>query len=156
MVKAELNKRPPHLHQKKIQFQPEVGADFSIGGVTELKKRIFIELWLVIAITTLLLAAGLYSIFISGEFETIQVAWAVSGPIVGMVVTHYFADPRGRVRQQELTELRETGEEEEIPSESEAALEVERIIAHLETGIPEAKQSMDVLLSQLRTTRITA
>jgi steroid 5-alpha reductase family enzyme len=70
-------------------FQPAIGRDFGSVEDVEVRTRAFIAKVVVIASVAAALVAGGYSV-VTGNYAVIPTVWAVVGPLLGAVVSHYF------------------------------------------------------------------
>lgn len=79
------------------KFQPRIGRDFEIDEAFAINAPTWDFLARVIALCsgTAIAGTGTYGL-VTGRFGPLEVVWAISGPMRGALVTHYFGLP-GRV-----------------------------------------------------------
>jgi hypothetical protein len=93
MVSTPAARRKPNVTNKP--FQPAIGGDFPVSEVPtiEAKTRGFLTRSLIIVTGLAIVTTGSYGLW-TGEYTAIIAVWAVAGPIVGAIVSHYFGVPR--------------------------------------------------------------
>ena len=74
-------------------FQPAIGTDFGKVEEAEAKTRGFLTRFIAWAAGTGVAVTGGYGL-ITGNYTAVIVVWAVAGPIIGAVVSHYFGPQR--------------------------------------------------------------
>jgi hypothetical protein len=79
--------------QRKKPFQPAIGSDFGKVEEVEAKTRGFLARFIAWTAAIGVAATGGYGL-VTGNYMAVIAVWAVAGPIIGAVVSHYFG-PRG-------------------------------------------------------------
>ncbi len=79
----------------KKRFQPAHGTEFEIDSVPtiEAKTKGFIVRAVISAALVALVVTGIYGLFYQ-KYGPLVSTWAVVGPIVGAMITHYFGGHR--------------------------------------------------------------
>ena len=73
------------------RFQPRIGREFEIENVQiiEARSRGFVGRAVTIGTGVAVATTGAYGLT-TGNYIAAEVVWAVAGPMVGVVLTHYF------------------------------------------------------------------
>jgi hypothetical protein len=87
------DKSPARSGQRGKPFQPAIGTDFGSVEEVEAKTRGFLAR--VFAVTTVAVVgvAGGYGL-VTGNYTAAITVWAIAGPIIGAIVSHYFGPQR--------------------------------------------------------------
>jgi hypothetical protein len=73
------------------RFQPRIGRDFELEDayVIDAKARGFLSRAIAIGAGGAVAVTGAYGLA-TGSYLAVEVVWAVAGPMLGALVTHYF------------------------------------------------------------------
>ena len=74
-------------------FQPAVGTDYGPVEEVEARTRGFLARLIALTAAGAVAVAGGYSL-ITGNFMAVITVWAIAGPIIGAIVSHYFGPQR--------------------------------------------------------------
>jgi hypothetical protein len=85
--------KPPRSGQRKKPFQPAIGTDFGRVDEVEAKTRGFLARQIALAAVAGIAITGGYGL-ISGNYMAVITVWAIAGPIIGAIVSHYFGPGR--------------------------------------------------------------
>jgi hypothetical protein len=91
-----MGKQPKNgLSTTHKRFQPAPGTEFEIDSVPtiEAKTKGFIVRAVISAALVALVVTGIYGLF-NQKYGPLVSTWAVVGPIVGAMITHYFGGHR--------------------------------------------------------------
>jgi hypothetical protein len=169
MVEVASDSKPSRSDRDKIAHGSAEGEEYVILRDVEESPASFVVRWIALATAGVAFGTACYGL-IFGNYNMVITVWSVAGPIVGAAGVYWFA-PRRRSEQrpshgsvniqvrrgqEDMAALRTLEEEELHPDDAAATLDIERILARLDAGIPEAQHAMDALLARLRTTRVAA
>src|ERR1700733_2747938 len=87
------DKKSPRSGQRKKPYQPAIGTDFGIVEEVEAKTRSFLARVFTVSTATVVAVTGGYGL-ITGNYLAVITVWAIAGPIIGAVVSHYFGPQR--------------------------------------------------------------
>lgn len=78
-----------------LPFRPAIGSDFELEDavVVDARTRAFVARELAFATSAAIAVTGLQGL-ITGDTTAISTVWAVTGPIVGALVSYYFGAHR--------------------------------------------------------------
>nr|WP_294504358.1 hypothetical protein [uncultured Rhodopila sp.] len=73
------------------RFQPRIGRDFELEDayVIDATARGFLSRTIAIGVGGAVAVTGVYGLA-TGSYLAVEVVWAVAGPMLGALVTHYF------------------------------------------------------------------
>jgi hypothetical protein len=87
------DRKSPRSGQRKKPFQPAIGTDYGAVEEVEAKTRGFLARLIALTAAAGLVVAGGYSL-ITGNYMAVITVWAIAGPIIGAIVSHYFGPQR--------------------------------------------------------------
>lgn len=92
MTTEPRSKRQPRPYRP---YHPRIGSDFEVqdAATVDASTRRFLAQVLTGATVLALSVTAVHGAF-SGQFLAIEIVWAVTGPIVGALVTYYFGPQR--------------------------------------------------------------
>jgi hypothetical protein len=97
MFGADPRKSPYRSNGSRKPFQPAVGSDFGRVDEVEAQTRGFLARTIAMAAIVGVTASGAYG-FLTGNTTPVVTVWAIVGPIIGAVVSHYFGPHRSETR----------------------------------------------------------
>ncbi len=74
-------------------YQPAIGTDFGRVEEVEAQTRGFLARFIALAAATSIAVTGIYGL-VTGRYMAVITVWAIAGPIIGAVVSHYFGPQR--------------------------------------------------------------
>jgi hypothetical protein len=74
-------------------YQPAIGTDFGKVEEVEARTRGFLTRFIALAAGAGVAVTGGYGL-VTGNFTAVIAVWAIAGPIIGAVVSHYFGSQR--------------------------------------------------------------
>ena len=76
-------------------YQPAIGIEFEVdeAATIEAKTRGFLARYIAMSVGAAVVVTGGYGL-LTGSYVAVEVVWAVAGPIIGAIVSHYFGPPR--------------------------------------------------------------
>lgn len=77
-------------------YQPAIGTDFGKVVEVEAVTRGFLARIIATTAATGIVFAGGYS-FLTGRYTAVITVWAVAGPIIGALMSHYFGPQRSDI-----------------------------------------------------------
>jgi hypothetical protein len=87
------DKNPSRSGQKRKPFQPAIGTDFGTVEEVEAKTRGFLARVFAVSTVTVVAVTGGYGLM-TGNYLAVITVWAIAGPIIGAIVSHYFGPQR--------------------------------------------------------------
>jgi len=93
MAQGIPDKKSARSTRKEKPFQPAIGSDFGKVEETEAATRGFLVRVIALSAVAVVAVTGGYGL-ITGDYMAVRAAWAIAGPIVGAVVSHYFGPQR--------------------------------------------------------------
>jgi hypothetical protein len=153
VAEAASDNRTSKSGRRETPVKSAIGTEFIV--VDEVAARSFrsVVLWMASVTAAVVLSTACYGL-VSGSYNAIITVWSVAGPILGVAAAYLFV-PSGLLEQHRWG----VPVNRHVRSHSDdaaAMLDIERILARLDTGIPEPQHAMDALLARLRTTRVAA
>jgi hypothetical protein len=93
MPGATPDRSRPRSPDRKKPFQPAIGTDFGTVEEVEAKTRGFLARVFAVTTVSVVAVTGGYGL-ITGNYMAVITVWAIAGPIVGAIVSHYFGPQR--------------------------------------------------------------
>lgn len=92
MPRATPDKKPSGSVKGGKPFQPAIGTKFAVEEV-EAKTRGFLARVIALTAVTGVAVTGGYGL-VNNDYKALITVWAIAGPIIGAVVSHYFGPRR--------------------------------------------------------------
>jgi hypothetical protein len=78
---------------RKKPYQPAIGTDFGTIREVEAKTRGFLARVIASTAAMGIVATGAYGL-VTSNYTAVITVWAIAGPIIGALVSHYFGPQR--------------------------------------------------------------
>lgn len=87
------DKKSSRSGQRVRPYQPAIGKDFGKIEEVEANTRGFIARVLTVTTVAVVAITGGYG-FVTGNYMAVMAVWAITGPLIGAMISYYFGPQR--------------------------------------------------------------